>query len=145
MPQTDNSSYRIAWLKSITEVDQTHWDILAEPLRTPFLEWEWLRQMEVSKSTTAETGWLPYHLTVWSQDQLVAAAPLYIKGHSAGEFVFDKILKNELWKARFQLVSRSWYYDPNPAMKALAIIPKETIPNFKYVIDWYKNYATLGQ
>jgi len=89
MPQTENSSYRIAWLKSITEVDQTHWDVLAEPLRTPFLEWEWLRQMEVSKSTTAETGWLPYHLTVWSQDQLVAAAPLYIKGHSAGEFVFD--------------------------------------------------------
>ena len=89
MPQTDNSSYRIAWLKSITDVDQTHWDVLAEPLRTPFLEWEWLRQMEVSKSTTAETGWLPYHLTVWSQDQLVAAAPLYIKGHSAGEFVFD--------------------------------------------------------
>jgi nucleoside-diphosphate-sugar epimerase len=63
----------------------------------------------------------------------------------AGEFVFDKILKNELWKARFQLISRSWYYDPCPAMKALAIIPKKTIPNFKYVIDWYKNYAAIGQ
>jgi len=62
-----------------------------------------------------------------------------------GEFLFDKILKNELWKARFQLVSRSWYYDPYPAMKALAIIPKETIPNFKYVIEWYKNYAAIGQ
>jgi nucleoside-diphosphate-sugar epimerase len=61
-----------------------------------------------------------------------------------GEFMFDKILKNDLWKARFQLISRSWYYDPNPAMKALAIIPKETIPNFKYVIDWYKNYAATG-
>lgn len=63
----------------------------------------------------------------------------------AGEFVFNKILKNELWKARFQLISRSWYYDPYPAMKALAIIPKETIPNFKYTIDWYKNYAAIGQ
>ena len=63
----------------------------------------------------------------------------------AGEFMFDKILKNVLWKARFQLISRSWYYDPHPAMKALAIIPKETIPNFKYVIDWYKNYAAIGQ
>ena len=75
MPQTDNSSYRMAWLKSIAEVDQTQWDVLAEPLQTPFLEWEWLRQMELSKSTTAETGWLPCHLTVWSQNQLVAAAP----------------------------------------------------------------------
>ena len=89
MTETDTSSYRIAWLKSIAEVDKVHWDMLAEPLPTPFLEWEWLRQMELSKSTTAETGWLPYHLTVWSHDQLVAAAPLYIKGHSAGEFVFD--------------------------------------------------------
>jgi nucleoside-diphosphate-sugar epimerase len=63
----------------------------------------------------------------------------------AGEFVFDKIIKNELWKARFQLVSRSWYYDPYPAMKALNIIPKETIPNYKYVIEWYRNYAAVGQ
>ena len=89
MPQQIHSSYRIAWLKSITEVDQGDWDLLAEPLQTPFLEWEWLHQIELSKSTTAETGWLPYHLTIWSNDQLVAAAPLYIKGHSAGEFVFD--------------------------------------------------------
>ncbi|MGD2185640.1 MAG: GNAT family N-acetyltransferase [Desulfobacterales bacterium] len=89
MPPTDNSLFRLAWVKSIAEVDQIDWDALAEPLPTPFLEWEWLRQMELSGSTTAETGWLPQHLTVWSQNQLVAAAPLYIKGHSAGEFVFD--------------------------------------------------------
>lgn len=89
MPPTKKSSYRISWLKSITEVDPLQWDLLAKPLRTPFLEWEWLRQMELSKSIAAETGWLPYHLTVWSDDRLVAAAPLYIKGHSAGEFVFD--------------------------------------------------------
>jgi len=55
-----------------------------------------------------------------------------------GEFTFDKIVKNELWKARFQLISKSWYYDPQPAMKDLKIVPKETIPNFSYVIDWYK-------
>ena len=47
--------------------------------------------MEISKSTTAETGWRPQHLTVWSRDQLIAAAPLYLKQHSAGEFVFDHV------------------------------------------------------
>jgi hypothetical protein len=83
------TSYNAVWLKSITEVDQNQWDALAQPLDTPFLEWDWLRQLEVSKSTSAETGWLPYHLTIWSDDRLVAAAPLYIKAHSAGEFVFD--------------------------------------------------------
>lgn len=62
----------------------------------------------------------------------------------AGEFVCDKMFHNDLWKARFQLISRSWHYDSYPVMKALAIIPKETIPNFKYVIDWYKNDADMG-
>ena len=89
MTQPQPKSYAAAWIKSITEVSQAKWNALAEPLATPFLEWEWLRQLEISKSTTAETGWLPYHLTIWSDDRLVAAAPLYIKAHSAGEFVFD--------------------------------------------------------
>lgn len=89
MTQPQPKSYVAAWIKSITEVGQAQWNALAEPLATPFLEWQWLRQLEISKSTTAETGWLPYHLTIWSDDRLVAAAPLYIKAHSAGEFVFD--------------------------------------------------------
>lgn len=89
MTQPLESSYSVAWLKSIAEVDRTQWDVLAKPLPTPFLEWEWLHQMEISRSTTVETGWLPHHLTVWSHGELIAAAPLYIKAHSAGEFVFD--------------------------------------------------------
>jgi len=89
MNPSDNSSYNVAWVKNLAEVDRAQWDALAEPLRTPFLEWAWLRQMEISKSSTDRTGRLPHHLTVWSRNQLVAVAPLYIKGHSAGEFVFD--------------------------------------------------------
>jgi predicted N-acyltransferase len=89
MRQSHHTSYSAAWLKSIAEVDQTQWDALAEPLNTPFLEWEWLRQMEISKSTDAATGWIPHHLTLWSDGRLIAAAPLYIKTHSSGEFVFD--------------------------------------------------------
>lgn len=91
MPPSRHKSYSAVWLKNIAEVDQAQWDVLAEPLDTPFLEWEWLHQMEISKSTTAETGWRPQHLTVWSRDQLIAAAPLYLKQHSAGEFVFDHV------------------------------------------------------
>ncbi|MGD8302038.1 MAG: GNAT family N-acetyltransferase [Desulfobacterales bacterium] len=89
MTSASSTSLAAAWLKRITEVDQFQWDALAAPLETPFLEWDWLRQMETSKSTSAETGWLPHHLTIWSGERLIAAAPLYIKAHSAGEFVFD--------------------------------------------------------
>lgn len=91
MRSSKPKSYSAAWIKNIAEVDQAQWDRLAEPLETPFLEWEWLHQMEISRSTAVETGWWPNHLTVWSRNQLVAAAPLYIKRHSTGEFVFDHV------------------------------------------------------
>jgi predicted N-acyltransferase len=47
--------------------------------------------LEESGSAVETNGWLPHHLTVWRGDRLVAAAPLYIKNHSAGEFVFDHV------------------------------------------------------
>nr|WP_316427455.1 peptidogalycan biosysnthesis protein [Leptolyngbya boryana] len=78
----------IAWINKISEVPQLAWDALAMPLKTPFLEWDWLHTLETSGSTTARSGWMPNHLTVWRDNELIAAA-LYIKGHSYGEFVFD--------------------------------------------------------
>lgn len=89
--------YSLTWINKIADVPQAAWDALALPLQTPFLEWEWLHTLEASGSITGKTGWLPNHLTVWrehspdgqSQRTLVAAAPLYVKGHSYGEFVFD--------------------------------------------------------
>jgi hypothetical protein len=80
---------RMRWLDRIDAVEARDWNRLAEPLETPFLEWEWLWLMEASGSATPRTGWTPRHLTAWRGRELVAAAPLYVKSHSAGEFVFD--------------------------------------------------------
>lgn len=82
-------TYRLRWHPSIAEVDRHAWDALALPLKTPLLEWDWLHLLEASGSIKAEHGWQPCHLTVWKGETLAAAAPLYLKGHSAGEFVFD--------------------------------------------------------
>lgn len=90
-----SSTLTFSWVKHIGDLPQSDWDALALPLKTPFLEWEWLHQLEASGSATPQAGWLPHHLVAWRQDRgshqkrLVAAAPLYIKGHSQGEFVFD--------------------------------------------------------
>jgi uncharacterized protein len=81
--------YSLAWISKIAEIPQPDWDALAKPLHTPFLEWEWLNNIETSGSATPRTGWQPCHLTVWRDNHLIGAAPLYIKGHSYGEFVFD--------------------------------------------------------
>ena len=56
---------------------------------SPFLEWDWLYCLEESGAAEANTGWLPCHLLVEEDGLLVAAAPMYLKSHSYGEFVFD--------------------------------------------------------
>lgn len=82
-------NYSLVWTHTIADVPQSAWDALAMPLKTPFLEWDWLHNLEISQSVTANTGWLPNHLILWRDGTLIAAAPLYLKGHSQGEFVFD--------------------------------------------------------
>ncbi len=89
MGKSIQPSYNVAWINKIAEVPQAAWDALAMPLKTPFLEWEWLNNLESSGSVIPQAGWLPNHLTIWRDRQLIAAAPLYLKGHSYGEFVFD--------------------------------------------------------
>ena len=46
--------------------------------------------LERSGSVAPRTGWQPCHLGLWQGDRLIAVAPLYLKGHSYGEFVFDQ-------------------------------------------------------
>jgi len=87
--QQDPFSYTFEWTRRVADVDRAQWDALAIPLDTPLLEWDWLYLMEASGSIAPKNGWLPNHLVVRRGEQLVAAAPLYVKGHSAGEFVFD--------------------------------------------------------
>jgi predicted N-acyltransferase len=89
MVDKSKSRYSVLWTNKIAEIPQAAWDAMALPLKTPFLEWEWLNNLEISQSATANTGWLPNHLTLWRERNLIAAAPLYLKGHSYGEFVFD--------------------------------------------------------
>ena len=89
MVEPSPSHYSVQWVSRLADIPQTPWNELALPLKTPFLEWEWLNNLETSGSATGKTGWLPHHLTVWRDRTLVAAAPLYVKGHSYGEFVFD--------------------------------------------------------
>ncbi|MFP6606906.1 MAG: GNAT family N-acetyltransferase, partial [Myxococcota bacterium] len=56
---------------------------------SPFLEWDWLASLEDAGTLTGTTGWLSQPLVVRENGRILAACPLYVKGHSQGEFVFD--------------------------------------------------------
>lgn len=76
-------------LSSLSQVAAEDWDACAGSAN-PFLSHAFLSALEDSGSATAETGWLGQHLAVSDPSgRLVGVAPLYLKNHSYGEYVFD--------------------------------------------------------
>jgi predicted N-acyltransferase len=73
----------------IHDVPAAAWDACAGA-DNPFVRHAFLAALEDSRSVSAETGWLPQHLALRDgAGRLVACAPLYVKSHSYGEYVFD--------------------------------------------------------
>lgn len=87
-------------ITQINDVSASDWDALIPAGNHPFLSHRFLLAMEESGSTTTETGWMPRH--IWVEDETgstVGAAPLYVKSHSQGEYVFDHAWANALAQA----------------------------------------------
>ncbi|HEX2485567.1 MAG TPA: GNAT family N-acetyltransferase [Myxococcota bacterium] len=76
-------------LEGVSTLPGAEWDALAGPAGSPFLEWGFLASLEESGCARPETGWAPRPLVAREDGRVVAACPLYAKGHSEGEFVFD--------------------------------------------------------
>ena len=55
----------------------------------PFTTHRFLAALEASRSVGTGTGWAPRHLIARSAGEVIAVAPLYAKGHSQGEYIFD--------------------------------------------------------
>lgn len=115
---------RYQWIDAMSRVDRKDWDSLARPLATPLLEYDWLDLLERSESIASPTGWQPSHLTVWAGQALVAAAPLYIKAHSEGEFVFDRP-----WAELARSAGISYY------PKLVGMSPASPVSGYRFLMD----------
>ncbi|MCH7709346.1 MAG: GNAT family N-acetyltransferase [Myxococcales bacterium] len=78
----------IELLDGVASLPRDEWNALVGD-DSPFLEWEWLASLEEAGCVGPGTGWQPQPLTIRRHGRLVAACPLYFKGNSEGEFVFD--------------------------------------------------------
>jgi hypothetical protein len=79
-------------LDSIDDIDADRWNACANPPslpRNPFLRHEFLKALEDSQSAVARTGWQPFHLVLEEHGEVEGVVPMYLKGHSRGEYVFD--------------------------------------------------------
>ena len=85
----DEAELSVRMIASIDEVDAAEWDACAGT-DNPFLSHGFLSALEESGSVCPRTGWLPRHLVHEDADgRVIGCVPLYLKGHSYGEYVFD--------------------------------------------------------
>lgn len=77
----------------IADIKPAAWNACANPdplQRNPFLSHAFLHALEESGCVGARTGWMPRHLGIESgKGDFAGIMPLYLKGHSRGEYVFD--------------------------------------------------------
>lgn len=84
-------NYRTHIASSLSEIGQAAWDgLLAQQEdANPFLSYAFLHALHESGSAAPDSGWQPQYIALYDGDLLAAALPLYVKGHSYGEYVFD--------------------------------------------------------
>ncbi len=76
-------------LSQLSQVSPEDWEAVA-PRDNPFLEYHFLNGLEVAGCVgTPQSGWIPRHIVVKNEGQLVGALPLYEKYDSYGEYIFD--------------------------------------------------------
>jgi predicted N-acyltransferase len=82
-------------LDSMAAISAQDWVALACPEAAtgrpidPFTTHRFLAALEASGSTGEGTGWQARPLVLRDQGRVVAVMPLYVKGHSQGEYIFD--------------------------------------------------------
>lgn len=72
---------------SITEIPLAEWRRLEDP-DSPFQDYEFHQCLEDAGVVGEKVGQRPIYFTLW-ESGLVAAAVLYLKTHSYGEYIFD--------------------------------------------------------
>lgn len=120
----------IAAVESLEAIGRADWDRLANPVGAefdPFLAYDFLHALEQSGCVGARAGWRPAHLVAREPGgAVVGGAPLYVKDHSYGEYVFD-----HAWADAFMRVGGRYYpklqcaapFTPAPGRRLLAAEP----------------------
>ncbi|HEV2365216.1 MAG TPA: GNAT family N-acetyltransferase [Caulobacteraceae bacterium] len=78
--------------RRISEIGRTAWDAcaLTRGPENPFVAYDFLHALEESGCVSERAGWGPQYLALDDgAGGIAAVAPLYLKAHSQGEYIFD--------------------------------------------------------
>lgn len=89
----DDTRIEIDVLNDLSQIEAAQWNACACPEddrpHDPFTTHRFLSALERSGSVGRGTGWQARHLVARAGGQVIAVMPLYAKGHSQGEYIFD--------------------------------------------------------
>ncbi|WP_424932239.1 GNAT family N-acetyltransferase [Amaricoccus macauensis] len=90
----DCDQIEVSVLGSLESIAPEEWDACAAPgegrPEDPFTTHRFLLALERSGSVGPGTGWMPRHLVArLPGERTIGVMPLYAKGHSQGEYIFD--------------------------------------------------------
>ncbi|MNU66812.1 hypothetical protein D3C71_561340 [compost metagenome] len=89
----------------IADIGRDAWDACAAPTGDPFVSYDFLHACEASGSAVPSQGWAARHLSLHDEDgAVIGVMPLYLKGHSQGEYVFD-----HSWADAYQRAGGRYY------------------------------------
>ena len=89
MGDSERPAYTAKVVRAIGEIGAADWNACAGG-DNPFVSHAFLAALEESGSAAPETGWAPHHLVIEDGlGRVQGVAPLYLKSHSQGEYVFD--------------------------------------------------------
>ena len=92
----DKKNVKVEFINDINLIQKKQWDLCAcpealkgEKTIDPFTTYDFISALENSGSVGKGTGWHSCHLVVKIEKEIIAVMPLYLKGHSQGEYIFD--------------------------------------------------------
>ena len=83
-----NTDYTLTVTDNLDEVSPDAWQVMAQG--NPFVGYHFLRLLQATQCVHPRQGWYPHYVLLHQNNELVGAAPCFLKTHSRGEFVFDQ-------------------------------------------------------
>ena len=119
----------------VADIGREAWDACASPSGDPFLSFDFLDACEASGSAVPAEGWAGRHLSLRDETgRVLGVMPLWLKGHSQGEYVFD-----HSWADAYQRAGGRYY------PKLLSAVPFTPVTGPRFLAHPDADAATVRQ
>jgi len=128
-------TFQIQVHTAVADIGREAWDACAAPSGDPFVSFDFLDACEASRSAVPEQGWAGRHLSLRDEtDHVLGVMPLWLKGHSQGEYVFD-----HSWAEAYERAGGRYY------PKLLAAVPFTPVTGPRFLAHPDADAATVRQ